>query len=298
MKKFLFLIILLLPLFASANNRIDINTASREQLETLTGIGPTYAQRIIDARPFSSIDELVEIKGIGEKTLQKIKDQGLAFVNVQPIEDVPETVIQEEKQEKVAEAGPPQIDYPVNVIFSKVMPSPKGMDSEEEYIEIKNLNDFEINLSGWKIRDQIGLVKTYTLNQKIKALGTLILKRPETKITLNNSGDGLELLNPNEKIIDSVDFGKAKGNSAFIKTSNGWQWDIKEKQPEARPRVVNEVEVKQEKREGLEIDLSKENPKQEQNGSLYLTAFLIALLFSVTFIILNKKLDREQSPFV
>jgi len=54
MKKFLFLIIafLIFPYFVLATDKVDINTASLEQLETLTGIGPVKAQAIIDTRPF------------------------------------------------------------------------------------------------------------------------------------------------------------------------------------------------------------------------------------------------------
>ncbi|MEM4181751.1 MAG: helix-hairpin-helix domain-containing protein [Candidatus Pacearchaeota archaeon] len=72
--------------FVNANcsdGQIDINTASVIDLQKLVGIGPAYAQRIIEERPFSSIEELIRIKGIGEKTLQKIKEQGLACVSVE-----------------------------------------------------------------------------------------------------------------------------------------------------------------------------------------------------------------------
>lgn len=58
---------------------VNINTASQEELETLPGIGPSYAQQIIDYRQdnggFKSIEEIQAVSGIGEKTFQKIQDQ-------------------------------------------------------------------------------------------------------------------------------------------------------------------------------------------------------------------------------
>ena len=57
---------------------LNINTATAQQLEALPGIGPTYAQRIIDYRnthgPYTSPSQLLNVSGIGEKRLAAIWD--------------------------------------------------------------------------------------------------------------------------------------------------------------------------------------------------------------------------------
>ena len=69
-------IVRLLPVVAlvllcasSAPCLIDINTASQSELDSLPGIGEVYAKRIIEGRPYRSVDDLKRVKGIGGKTL-------------------------------------------------------------------------------------------------------------------------------------------------------------------------------------------------------------------------------------
>lgn len=52
---------------------VDVNTATLAQLEALPGIGPALAQRIVEHRPYRSVDDLLEVSGIGPATLEKIR---------------------------------------------------------------------------------------------------------------------------------------------------------------------------------------------------------------------------------
>jgi competence protein ComEA len=65
------------PTDAISTGIININTAALEELDKLPDIGPAIAQRIIDYRtlngPFKTIDEIMNVKGIGQVTFDKIK---------------------------------------------------------------------------------------------------------------------------------------------------------------------------------------------------------------------------------
>jgi competence protein ComEA len=63
---------------ATSSGPVNLNTATLEQLETLDGVGPATAQKIVDYREqhggFKSVDELDQVSGIGEKRLAALRD--------------------------------------------------------------------------------------------------------------------------------------------------------------------------------------------------------------------------------
>ena len=67
------------PMVSAATGKININTASVEELTELQKVGPTTAERIVAYReangPFRTVDDLVNVKGVGDKILELNKDR-------------------------------------------------------------------------------------------------------------------------------------------------------------------------------------------------------------------------------
>jgi len=57
-----------------AGKLVDLNAASVDELDTLPGVGPATAQRIIEGRPYGAVEDLLRVKGIGQATFDKLKD--------------------------------------------------------------------------------------------------------------------------------------------------------------------------------------------------------------------------------
>lgn len=79
MKKLWFLLSCLLMVCTSAFAAININSADIQQLQTLKGIGPVKAKAIVEYRtqhgPFKNVDDLKNVPGIGDKTLDKLRPE-------------------------------------------------------------------------------------------------------------------------------------------------------------------------------------------------------------------------------
>lgn len=65
---------------SNANNTsntqcVNINTATKEQLVTLNGVGESTAEKIIQGRPYTVVDDLLNVAGIGESTLEKFRSE-------------------------------------------------------------------------------------------------------------------------------------------------------------------------------------------------------------------------------
>ncbi len=118
------------------------------------------------------------------------------------------------------------LDYP-NIQINEIYPNPNSEQSEstDEYIELYNPNDFPVDLSGWLLKDSSG--KTFIIkNSSIEAKGFLSLYSSETNISLNNTGDIVELYSPNSELKDQTqDYGDAKEGLSWGLVNGEWAWN-------------------------------------------------------------------------
>lgn len=148
------------------------------------------------------------------------------------------------------------------VAINEILPSPEGQDATEEWVELFNSGDAAAELADWQIADTKGSIKTYTFpkNAQIPGQGFLILGRPQTKITLNNDSDGLQLICKGA-IVDFVEYVKAPEGQSFNKTDSGWVWS-----KSLTPGSKNIISAPEKEKTGLKTDAQTKTEKSSPVG--------------------------------
>ena len=211
-----------------------------------------------------------------------------------------------------------EVIIPEGVIINELLPSSKGPDAENEYIEIFNQNNFPIDVSGWSLQDTEGKTSVFLFPEKtiIKGQGFLVFFRPQTKITLNNSGDGLRLKNPNNEIADEVFYYKKAGQAeSFNKVSGNWVWGttltpgtkniVSPTQEESMFQKTNQDKKGQEisQKEGIgvleslsaTITRSNSAPRYSKNSlAVLFTALPIAIVSGILILVLKRR-NKNQT---
>ncbi len=201
--------------------------------------------------------------------------------------------------------------YPTSIIINEILPSPSGPDEQEEWIEIANQNNFEVDLSGWQITDTAGKTTTYIFptGTKVQPLGFLVLKRPLTKIILNNEGDGLKLLQPDETMIDVSTYQKAPQNQSWARSESGaWAWSVtltpgsmnitaQPLEPTGEEKNLKEAQQASEEESkefqgGLD-SIKKQNPKPSYPLFVFLIALTTAILSGIIISIIKRKIKNR-----
>ncbi|MFH0857628.1 MAG: lamin tail domain-containing protein [Candidatus Magasanikbacteria bacterium] len=112
------------------------------------------------------------------------------------------------------------------IIINEVFPNPEGEDSEDEFIELKNETEKEVNISGWKLCDATD--KKYEIQKSTLLPGAyVVFSRKETQIALNNSGkETIRLEDGSGNVISSITYneGIQEKFSYSRGANNTWAW--------------------------------------------------------------------------
>jgi hypothetical protein len=99
-------------------------------------------------------------------------------------------------------------DLSEEIDITEIFPNPEGPDQDEEWIEITNGGDIEVNLGNWTIDDGEGGSDPYVFpdDTVIQPGETILLYRTETEVALNNSDETVQIIDYIGEIIDEVSY--------------------------------------------------------------------------------------------
>ena len=249
----------------SCTGQININTASEEDLDKIIQVGPVTAQKIIQARPFYSLNDLLKVSGIGPATLQEIINQGCAFV------------------ENGVAGGGGYIVEPV--VYPKILILEVQISSiGQRFVELYNPNSTDVNLTGWYLQRRTqtsGSWSSFVSSPKfegkiIPANGYFLISRELENsdilydITLSDN-NSLVLKNPDHDIVDQVNWEK-------IINSLSWCADFSLCTPTPKYSNIAFVEAPVE-------PLAEEKDTTAPQASFSINANQTELSFSISFTI-------------
>jgi hypothetical protein len=123
-------------------------------------------------------------------------------------------------------SAPTVVPTTISLNINEFIPNPDGSDEENEWIEIYNAGETEVNLNGWKLKDASNKEYNFNNNKKILAGEYLVLSRPQTKITINNDAETLTLIAPAGEVASQIQYsgGSQEGSSFARYAKNDWRW--------------------------------------------------------------------------
>jgi len=122
-------------------------------------------------------------------------------------------------------SNPPSSDSEVNtktgkIILSEFMPNPDG---GQEWVELYNPNNFDIDIGGWKIDDIEGASSPFKIPENTK-INSKSFKLFSFSSKLNNSGDSVRLINKGGSVLETYTYDKTIKGLSFAKNTKGtWQ---------------------------------------------------------------------------
>lgn len=200
------------------------------------------ANEFVEGEPLINPEkgEVYSRKNDGQDTQNNKNDFFISYRPPQESDDKRSNDIQKDHNNEGASNMPNS--YNAKLIVTEFLPNPEGSDAEKEFIEIYNQGP-SADISGYYLMDLLGSPKKFKIPEgtKISSKSYLAFFSEETPISLNNSGDGVAILNPDGKIIDSSpdDCGKAPEGASFAFDGKKWAWTS---QPTpGKPNVIKTI---------------------------------------------------------
>ncbi len=162
--------------------------------------------------------------------------------------------------------------YSKKIKFNEVLSNPDGRDDDAEWVELFNENDFEVDLSGWKIKNSKD--KIFEIEKgEIGARRLLVISIMKTSFSIKNSDEKLILLDPNEEKVDEIEIIEdASSGSSFNRGGdNVWSWS-NHLTPGSKNKINHwpliKVEIPDDFYEGIKIEFDASKTKDEDGDEL------------------------------
>lgn len=108
------------------------------------------------------------------------------------------------------------------VVLNEILPDPDGVDTSEEFVEIKNIFSAGIDLSGWAIGDKD---KKYFISGTVSANGFLFWRRAVSGIVLSNTqAEEVFLYDTVGNVVDKIKYERAETGLSYSRFFDGWKW--------------------------------------------------------------------------
>lgn len=144
----------------------------------------------------------------------------------------------------------------------KIVPNPAGRDSDGEIVEIRNGSGKKIGLKGWKIATGSGeKLYNHPINSELALAPdeTKIITREICKFSLNNKAGKVQLVYPDGKVADKMEYkkDKIKDDEVYAKADGKWQWiSPPEKENEKTKEEIKSESEKSSESEGITEGIS------------------------------------------
>ncbi len=116
------------------------------------------------------------------------------------------------------------VEYSDDIYINEVLPNPSGEESTDEFIELYNASSAAVDLTDWKLSDSTS--RDYSLTGSIGAGQYSVFYREASGVALNNSGDTIELYQPDGALLDTIEYTEsADGDTSYAVSTDGeWYW--------------------------------------------------------------------------